>query len=102
MSKKQYRNPLVLALINLLALAVAVMGTAYAQDTGPEGVQQSSGLEEVIVTARKREESIQEVPVNVSAMGEQQIREKDVTNLEGPEKGDTYSTLVLLIQSQLP
>jgi len=81
--KKRSRNRIFLAIANLLALSLAFIGAAYAQEqAGSEQEQLSSGLEEVIVTARKREESVQDVPLNVSAMGEQQIREKDLTSLE--------------------
>jgi outer membrane receptor protein involved in Fe transport len=42
----------------------------------------AGGIEEVIVTARKRAESSQDVPVNVTAITAEKIREQDLTSLE--------------------
>lgn len=44
--------------------------------------QESATLEEVIVTSRKRSESLQEVPVAVSAFGQQEILMQDLRDLE--------------------
>jgi outer membrane receptor protein involved in Fe transport len=43
---------------------------------------QSTGLEEVVVTARKRTESLQNVPVAVSAISPAEIRNNNVTSLQ--------------------
>ncbi len=40
------------------------------------------GLEEIVVTARKREESLQEVPLSITAFSAEDIFEKDMLNLE--------------------
>lgn len=42
----------------------------------------SGGLEEVVVTARKRVESVQDVPVAISAMSQSTLQKYDVTSLE--------------------
>jgi len=64
--------------LSLLAVAVAAScpGFALAQQGKP------GGLEEVVVTARKREESAQDVPLTVTAISGEQIREMDLTSLE--------------------
>src|SRR5688500_2849785 len=51
----------------LVAAAAALAGTAAAQTT--------SGLEEIIVTAQKREQSMQDVGIAVTAFSDKQIRE---------------------------
>src|SRR5688572_21886466 len=64
----------------LAATVTLVLGTAagtVVAQTSAEG-----GLEEVIVTARKRAESVQDVPVNVTAITAETIREADLTSLE--------------------
>jgi len=42
----------------------------------------SRGLGEIVVTARKRDESIQDIPVAVSAFSEEQIERMDMTSVE--------------------
>ncbi|WP_299597677.1 TonB-dependent receptor [uncultured Microbulbifer sp.] len=69
--------------IRPLALAMAAVSgslapTVFAQAENP----QSYGIEEVTVTARKREESLQDIPVAVSAMGADDMREKGVQSIE--------------------
>ena len=44
--------------------------------------QESAGLEEVVVTARKRDESLQEIPVAVSVFGADDILMTDMRDLE--------------------
>jgi iron complex outermembrane receptor protein len=65
-----------------LALAVASanwMPAAVAQDAG-QG--QSFGfLEEIVVTARRREESAQDIPVAVTAMNSDMLRSQNITEL---------------------
>lgn len=53
--------------------------TTSAAQSGPTG---HSGLEEIIVTARKRSESVQSVPVAITAVSAQQIHQQDLTSLE--------------------
>lgn len=44
---------------------------------------ESFALEEVVVTARKRSETLQDVPFSIAAMTENQLRNSGATNLEG-------------------
>ncbi len=46
------------------------------------GVAHSQILEEVVVTAQKRTESLQDVPISVSAMSGDRMAEANITNLE--------------------
>lgn len=64
--------------IALLASASFLMlsGGAFAQDAAPEQVaaeEESGGLEEIVVTAQKREQNMQDVPVSVTALGAEAI-----------------------------
>jgi outer membrane receptor protein involved in Fe transport len=57
--------------------------TAFAQDAQPQAdAAPAGGLEEIIVTARKREESVQTVPVAVTAISEKTIQARDITSIE--------------------
>ena len=68
------------AIAALASLAASGVGTtARAQDSGAEA---TTVLEEVIVTTRRREESLQDVPAAVSAFSDSQLRELAITNLE--------------------
>ena len=62
------------------ALAIAAPPLALAQDEAV--VRERGGLDEIVVTARKREETAQQTPVALTAYGAEQIREQDLTNLE--------------------
>lgn len=52
---------------------------AFAQAPEP---QAEGGLEDIVVTARKREESLQDVPVAVTALSESVIQQRDITSIE--------------------
>jgi iron complex outermembrane receptor protein len=59
----------------LIAVATALASGARAQETD------AAQVEEIVVTAQKREQSLQDVPVAVSAFGEQQLQAQSVQNL---------------------
>jgi iron complex outermembrane recepter protein len=60
-------------------LATLVSTAATAQSTG----EQVSALEEIIVTAQKRTENIQDVPAAVTVLSGQQIENSGALNVEG-------------------
>lgn len=61
-------------------LACAIAGV-YFQPVLAQGSY--TALEEVVVTATKRPESLQDIPVTVTALSETTIREAGITNLDG-------------------
>jgi iron complex outermembrane recepter protein len=80
------------ASVSLPALTVAMLslgtpalwtGSAHAEDA-PAAVtdQRSGGLEEIVVTARKREESLQIAPVSVSATSGATLEQAQITRLD--------------------
>ncbi|GGD39417.1 TonB-dependent receptor [Croceicoccus pelagius] len=75
-------------LTSVLAIACAcgAANTAHAQDAAGEDSEASTaakgGLSEIIVTARKRVESAQDVPVSVTAISAAEIADRDLTSLE--------------------
>jgi outer membrane receptor protein involved in Fe transport len=68
----------------LLALAVSSISPNIARAQGAAATQAEApmGLETVVVTARKRKESAQDVPVAVTAITGEEVRRRDLTSLE--------------------
>ena len=64
-----------IALASVIAAALAA--PAYAQ-TGDEG---TGGLEEIIVTAQKREQSVQDVPIAVTAVTQDALQANRITSV---------------------
>ena len=70
-----FMNKLVIGAIGV-ALALGDMGIAVAQDDA------ASLLEEIVVTGRKREESLTDVPVAISVFSENEIAEQGISSLQ--------------------
>ncbi|MGQ5701930.1 TonB-dependent receptor [Sandaracinobacteroides sp. A072] len=64
-----------------LLLATALTGTAVNAQDGNK-MAGASAFDEIIVTARKREESLQSVPLTVNVFGEQLISEANIQNMD--------------------
>jgi outer membrane receptor protein involved in Fe transport len=71
----------VLLASTVLGLAAGA-APALAQDAEPQESAQQGGLGDIIVTARKRQETAQDVPVAVTAISAEQIANRDVTSVE--------------------
>lgn len=75
-------------LSSLSALALTAMpAAAFAQDAqGPqaqaEDTGSTGGLSEIVVTAQKKAESIQSVPISIAAVGGEQLTAMNVTTLQ--------------------
>jgi len=63
-----------------IALALAPVAT-YAQETAPQQTvsQRGGGLQEIVVTAERREASLQTVPIAVTALNEEALTDRQVT-----------------------
>ncbi len=70
----------------LLLLAPLLVNTAYAKDEVDPNGPDPLALEEIVVTANKRAESIQEVPMSVTAFTSEFFKDAGVTNLQGLEQ----------------
>ena len=70
-------------LLACLVLSLAWVGVpAFAQGEEDEGEERQIFAEEVTVTARKREESLQKVPFSVVAQTEDSLRRRGAKTLE--------------------
>jgi iron complex outermembrane receptor protein len=86
----------------ILAALSAPAGAAYA--AGEAGAPASSGIEEIIVTAQRRNESIQDVPITIQAVTGDQLTQLNITTFDdvlkllpnvtfssnGPGQGNIY------------
>jgi outer membrane receptor protein involved in Fe transport len=65
--------------ISALSAVAIINASAYS---GYIGAQSQATIEEVVVTSRKRTESLQDVPVSVSAIGEETLEQKGINVFE--------------------
>lgn len=63
----------------ITALFCGTSGVAMAQSSAPQANDDQEGLGEIIVTATKRSENLQDVPVSISAIGSEQLTTRGVT-----------------------
>ena len=94
-----FRKGLLASAAVLIAVATPTMASAQtaaapAPATAPApAADQDTGIDEIIVTAQRREENLQDVPISVSAFGADAIKEKgltDISRLEGLVPGFTF------------
>jgi iron complex outermembrane recepter protein len=67
-----------LPLASAISAVLAGVPVAYAQQKGDT----SGALEEVVVTAQKKSENIQDVPVSIQALGTEKLEELHINNLD--------------------
>jgi iron complex outermembrane recepter protein len=72
--------PLRAALCASAAMAF-IPGGAYAQDAVTETAVDDGGIAEIVVTAQRREENLQDVPLSVTAITGEQLRTADVRDI---------------------
>ncbi len=68
----------------LLASAATISGSgAIAQDQAESSADEDVGLNVIVVTAQKRSENIQDVPIAISAFTSETLAEKNVNSVQG-------------------
>lgn len=68
-----------MTVLTLLGSTMLSTGPAFAQDAAAE---EEAGPTEIIVTATRREESLQKVPVSIQALGEKTLDQQQVASLD--------------------
>lgn len=69
-----------------VAVATALTQHAYAQQSEPAAGKSTGSLEEVIVTAQRRAERIQDVPIAITALSADQLTRNSIFDLTGIQK----------------
>ena len=81
------RSGLILALCGTASLlALAAVNPAAGQETAQPSAGGSGALEEIVVTARKREERVQSVPIAITAFSNVDIQNQHLTQLRDLSK----------------
>ena len=75
------RGFLILASLSVAAIGLSAPGTSLSQDSDPSASRFSLG-EEMVVTARKVDESIQDIPLSVQAFSAESIQKQQIVNVE--------------------
>lgn len=82
------KNTIAGASIGALAIAIATPAAAQAQTQGASqpapapAAQREGGVKTIVVTAQRRSEDLQDVPVSVSAIGAEQLEELNIDTFE--------------------
>ncbi len=69
-------------LVSMAALATAIATPALGQAAAPQAAaDEQGGLQEIVVTAQKRAENVQDVPIAISAFTSEALTERSVTSV---------------------
>jgi iron complex outermembrane receptor protein len=98
------------ALIAGGAMAMTGMPAAHAQQGAPATTDTSGQIEEIIVTAERRESSLQDTPIAISALSADLLTDRGVTDFSGVAKSSpsmsftpypsSNNTLILYMRGQ--
>ena len=80
LSKMRSSSSVAVLLLALLA------NQAAAQEAAPAGDEEAAGTNEIIVTAQKRSESINSVPLSITAVSGDALQAQGVTDVAGLAK----------------
>jgi iron complex outermembrane recepter protein len=97
-----------------IAAVQAPRSTTQGQSAATESGNISDGLQEIIVTAQKREESLQDTPISISVLDNKSLEKRGITNLGDfasgavpslrimPYSGSRASTMVVTMRGINP
>src|SRR5579863_2675306 len=73
------------SMVFALLCAAALSGAASAGPAAPAGntpTEQNTGLEEIVVTAEKRESTVQATPISITALSAADLQQENITTVE--------------------
>ena len=68
-------------ILRALGLALAVCGPAHAQDAAATAETAATGLEDIVVTARRRSENLLDTPISITAFTERSLTQSGVQDV---------------------
>lgn len=68
------------AMFMLCTLLAGTAGNALGQEAGAQNVSSESVLEEVLVTAQRREQNAQDVPISMTVLDQEQVDNANIIN----------------------
>ena len=68
--------------LNKILSLLPVLGLITFPLTSDESVESASGIEEIVVTARKREESLLDIPESITAISGSNIETQNIKTLD--------------------
>jgi iron complex outermembrane receptor protein len=77
----------------LLGVATTIVSFAALPAFAQQADEDQAGIKEIVVTAQRREENLQDVPISISALTAEQMAERgtnDISRLEGQVPGFTF------------
>jgi len=84
---------------SLIVLSTTILTTALMSESTYAVEDKSKGLEEIVITARKISESLQDVPIAVSAFTAESLKKKGLSNIS--QVGDYTPSLIMDFTSAL-
>ncbi len=84
---------------SLIVLSTTILTTALMSESTYAVEDKSKGLEEIVITARKISESLQDVPIAVSAFTAESLKKKGLSNIS--QMGDYTPSLIMDFTSAL-
>lgn len=66
--------------------AAQTAGSPAAPDENSSTTANTGGVNQIVITAQRREENLQDVPLSVAVIGREEIREKDITDVSRLEQ----------------
>jgi iron complex outermembrane receptor protein len=70
------------ASVAVMALSLLAFGRASAQDAPPDPGEQATSISDIVVTAQRRSQRLQDVPLSVSALSSEQLESARIQSVE--------------------
>jgi len=84
---------------SLMVLSTSLLATGFMSESSFAAENKAVGLEEIVITARKISESLQDVPIAVSAFTAESLQKKGLSNIS--QIGDYTPSLIMDFTSAL-